>query len=144
MGRIVIEGTARSAASPGEVFAVLRDRPTWPEWSPLGRYTAVSGEEGTLGSVATFTTARINSKEEIVELIPGERLTYALLSGLPLRGYRGQVDLTPDGTGTAIRWRSTFEPKIPGTGWVFRRMLGDLIPKMAAGLAQRAETLATR
>ena len=60
-----------------------------------------------------------------------------------MRGYRADVDLTlsanPDGTsGTDIRWCSSFEPKIPGTGWFFSLMMGQLLPRMATALAQRA------
>jgi len=141
--RRTVEGTAHSTAAPATVHAVLRDRPTWPDWSSLGRYEFVSGTEGELDSVCVFITNGIRSVERIVELAPDRRLSYELLSGLPMRGYRADVDLTPsanpDGTtGTDIRWCSSFEPKIAGTGWFFALMMGQLLPRMATALAQRA------
>ncbi len=48
------------------------------------------------------------------------------------------MDLTPNGTGTDIRWRSSFTAKIPGTGWLYRRQLGRFIQRMVDGLAARA------
>ena len=36
---------------------------------------------------------------------------------------RGEVELEPTSSGTAIKWVSTFEPKFPGTGWLMRRAL---------------------
>jgi hypothetical protein len=144
MSRRTVEGTAHSTADPGTVYAVLRDRPTWPDWSPLKRYEFVSGTEGELDSVCVFITNGVHSVERIVELVADRRLSYALVSGLPMRDYRADVDLTPatnaDGTmGTDITWRSSFEPKIPATGWFFGKMMGQLVPRMARALAVGAQ-----
>jgi hypothetical protein len=78
----------------------------------------------------------------VVEVVPGRRFSYALLSGLPLRGYRANVDLTPADGGTTIHWRSSFTPKVPGTGWIFRWALGTFIQRCVDGLAAHAATLA--
>lgn len=139
--RITVTGTAHSTADAHVLYEILRDRPTWPDWSSLGRYEFVSGTEGELDAVCVFVTNRIRSVEQIIELVPDRRLAYALLSGLPMRDYRGVVDLTPTDAGTEIRWQSSFEPKVAGTGWFFRAMMGALIPRMAAALARRADAL---
>lgn len=141
MARITVTGTAHSSADAHVLYEILRDRPTWPTWSSLGRYEYVSGTEGELESVCVFVTNGIRSVERLVELVPDRRLAYALLSGLPMREYRGVVDLTPAGSGTDIRWQSTFEPKVRGTGWFFRAMMGALLPRMAASLARHADAL---
>jgi hypothetical protein len=61
-------------------------------------------------------------------------------SGLPLRGYRGEVTLTEaEGGGTDVRWRSEFEPKVPGTGGLYRRILSSFIADTAKRLAAAAE-----
>lgn len=139
--RITVTGTAHSSADAHVLYELLRDRPSWPSWSSLGRYEYVSGTEGELDAVCVFVTNRIRSVERIVELVPDRRLSYALLSGLPMRDYRGNVDLTPTGSGTDVRWQSSFEPKIPGTGWFFEAMMGALLPRMATALAHRADEL---
>ena len=58
---------------------------------------------------------------------------------MPLRDYRAVVTLTPTAGGTSINWRATFWPKVPGTGWVYRRQLGRFIGRTVAGLAAAAE-----
>ena len=74
-----------------------------------------------------FTTGRHKSRERVVECRPGEAFAYVLEAGLALRDYKAVVTLTPAGGGTAINWHSTFRPKVPGTGWLYRRELGTFI-----------------
>jgi hypothetical protein len=69
---------------------------------------------------------------------------YELLAGLPLRGYRADIDLTPADGGTVIHWRSRFTAKVPGTGWLYRWALGRFIQRCADGLATHAATLTSR
>jgi polyketide cyclase/dehydrase/lipid transport protein len=136
---------AWSPASPAHVYRLLRSGATWPTWSPIDSF-ALEREGGdggeSLGAIRVFRTGRATSREEIVELRPDERFSYALLSGLPLRGYRADVDLEPCDGGTSIHWHSTFRAKLPGTGGIFRRFLGGFIQRCADGLAAHAtETL---
>ncbi|WP_018349681.1 SRPBCC family protein [Longispora albida] len=141
-----IDATARSAASPHVVFPLVADGSTWPQWSGIGSFElerpGASAREG-IGAIRAFRTWPVTSREEIVELVPGVRLGYALLSGLPLRGYRAAVELSPlDDGGTLIRWRSSFTAKIPGTGWFYRWFLGRFIQQCADGLAAHAARIA--
>jgi hypothetical protein len=64
------------------------------------------------------------------------------LSGVPVRDYRGQVDLEPSETGTLIRWKASFFPKIPGTGGLLERGIRDFLAQCATGLAAYAESAA--
>ncbi|GAA1032977.1 SRPBCC family protein [Virgisporangium ochraceum] len=136
-----IDRSARSAADATTVYSLLADGTTWPAWSPLDSFELESGDGG-LGSIRVFRTGRTVSREEVVELVPGRRFSYALLSGLPLRGYRADVDLTPADGGTVIHWRSSFTPKVPGTGRIYRWALGKFIQRCVEGLATHATTLA--
>ena len=137
-----IDRRAHTTASPAAVYAMLLDRPTWPTWSPLdGFQHETDGDSGpnSLGAIGTFSTGRKRSREEIVELIPDRRLSYTLLSGLPLQGYRADIDITPDEQGCTIRWQSTFGAR-PGSGWIYRLVLGTFIQRMVDGLATAAAT----
>jgi hypothetical protein len=142
-----IETTARSSADAKTVYSLLVAGKTWPTWSPLDSFEleseAPGGGEG-LGAVRVFRTGRTVSREEVVELVPDRRFGYALLSGLPLRDYRARIDLTPVDGGTVIHWRSSFAPKVPGTGWIYRRALGTFIQRCVDGLAAHATSLASR
>jgi uncharacterized protein YndB with AHSA1/START domain len=137
-----IAADTTTEASPEEVWALLSDRSTWPSWSPLGSHSAERPGEGGnpdgLGGIARFVTGRHRVREEIVEREPPRRLSYRLLSGLPLRDYRAVVELTPAGTGTHIRWSATFFPGRPGTGWIYRIALTRIFRGMVTGLAAAA------
>lgn len=136
-----IDVTAHSPADAATLYGLLADGATWPTWSPLESFTlerpGPSAPEG-VGAIRVFRTGRIASREQIVELVPEKRLGYVLLSGLPLRGYRASVGLTPAGSGTDIHWRCSFNAKVPGTGWLYRRVLSRFIQRCADGLAAHA------
>jgi len=141
MAKQEIDERAWSAASPETVYALLADGATWPTWSGIDSFELQSpGDAGgeSLNAVRVFRTGRTTSVERLVELEPGRRLSYVLLSGLPLRDYRADVDLLAADGGTLIRWRSTFSAKRPGTGWLYRRVLARFIRKCVEGLAEQA------
>jgi hypothetical protein len=147
MPRQHIRTSARSAAPPEAVYALLADPASWSVWgmwdSSTVESTAPDGSDG-VGSVRRLTSRslgrRVVSREEVVELVPGRRYGYALLSGLPLEGYRGLVELEPDGAGTAITWSSSFDARVPGTGWLYALALRPVLAKAAAGVARFAAT----
>jgi Polyketide cyclase / dehydrase and lipid transport len=145
MGRQRIEQHATSTADPATVYALLRDGASWPAWTPIeSSELERPGEqerEG-LGAVRRFRSGRVTGHDEIVELVPNRRFAYAHTSNLPVRDYRGEIDLEPTAEGTAIRWVSTFEPKLPGTGGLLRRGLDRFIAECTRGLAEHAASLA--
>ena len=139
-----IDKRAWSAASPETVYGLLADGSTWPAWSGIDSFElCAAGDDGgeSLNAIRAFHTGRTTSVEQLVELVPGRRLSYVLLKGLPLADYRADVDLTPQDGGTAIRWHSTFVAKRPGTGWLYRLALGRFIGKGVRGLAQYAASV---
>jgi hypothetical protein len=142
-GSQVIERSATTSAGAEVVYALLRDGATWPEWSPLGSFKlerAAEDEPEGVGAIRVFRTGRVTTREEIVELVPARRFSYRLLSGLAIRDYRADIDLEPTEEGTVIRWHSSFDPKLPGTGWLYRRQLGRFIDRTVRGLASHAAT----
>jgi Polyketide cyclase / dehydrase and lipid transport len=138
----VIEETATTGAEPASVYQLLADGSTWPEWSPIDAFTLLEPGAGMpegLGAVRLFTTGRHRSRERVVDCRPGEVFSYVLEQGLPLRDYRAVVTLTAAGGGTRIDWHSTFRPKVPGAGWLYRRELGKFIKQTVEGLAVAAD-----
>lgn len=147
MGEQHISARAWTAASRAEVYGLLRSGATWPVWSPLDSFELeAEGADGgeSLGAIRIFRTGRATSHEEIVELQPDRRFSYALLAGLPLRGYRADIDLEARDGGTAIHWHSSFHAKVPGTGPIFRRLLGSFIQRCVDGLAAYASERSER
>jgi hypothetical protein len=141
MGRQRIEHHATTTADPATVYALLREGATWPTWSPIESFELErpgADEPEGIGAVRLFRSGRVIGHDEIAELVPNRRFAYAHWSNLPVRNYRGEVDLEPVAEGTAIRWVTQFDPKFPGTGRLMRRALDGFIAKVTDGLAQRA------
>ena len=141
MGRQRIEHTATTPADPAGVYALLREGATWPSWSPIDSFELErqgDDEPEGVGAVRILRSGKVTGRDTIAELVPDRRFAYTHASSLPVKDYRGQIDLEPNGNGTSIRWVSTFAPKIPGTGALLRRGLDKFIADMTDGLAQGA------
>ncbi len=105
---------------PSEVWRWLvgRDVVEHVEQRSSARCSSVKGcrRRTASASIRRFSVGPGASREEVVAFEPPRHLGYVLLSGLPLRSYRADVELTPDGDGTLIAWHATLEPKLTGTG----------------------------
>ncbi|WP_447009670.1 SRPBCC family protein [Saccharothrix hoggarensis] len=131
----------RSDAPPDRVYRLAADSSTWTRWSPVVRHEQErAGDASGVGEIRVFHNKgrKALTREEVVELTPNRRVGYVLLSGLAIRDYQAFIDLAPDGDGTAIRWHSSFTPKVPGTGWLYRLVLQAVITRYAKGLAAYA------
>lgn len=140
MGTQVIDVRGTTGAPPGAVWALLSDSATWPSWTGIDTHAPErpGGPDG-VGERRIFRTGRRTIREEIVERRTDRRLSYTLLTGLALRDYRADIDLAPrpDG-GTDIRWHTTFVPKVPGTGRLYRKPLLEATEAFVDGLARRS------
>jgi uncharacterized protein YndB with AHSA1/START domain len=154
MRRRHIDLTTTTSAPRPAVYRLLADGSTWPRWAAIDALELEAPGEspdesapGGVGAVRVLHRGRTTGRDRIVELVPDRRLRYESLSGLPTRDYVGVVDLddSPDG-GTTIRWRSSFSPKIPGTGRLYqagiRRFLRACLDGLAAHAGSEAEALA--
>ncbi|MDQ2699742.1 MAG: SRPBCC family protein [Actinomycetota bacterium] len=115
---------------------MLDDSASWPRWTPIESYRRIEppGVDG-LGEVRSFRTGQVRVREVIVERVPGRRLAYALIEGLAVRDYRAEIDLEPSAGGCEVRWHTTFRPRFPGTGWIYRRALTKATHSFVDGLA---------
>jgi uncharacterized protein YndB with AHSA1/START domain len=138
------EVTARSAAPPEKVFALLADGAGWSAWA--GPMVVRSwweregdGAPGGVGAIRRLGLGKLSSREEIVEYDAPRHLAYVWLTKFPVRDYRADVRLEPDGTGTRIHWRGTFAPAFPGGAAVMRRFFLGAVGGFAERLATEAE-----
>jgi uncharacterized protein YndB with AHSA1/START domain len=126
-------------AAPDAVYGLLDDSSSWPTWTPIDSFEFVERPEPDgLGEVRAFRTGRVRVVERIVERVPSRRLSYVLLAGLAVRDYRADIDLSPEGAGTTVRWHTTFKAKVSGMGWAHRRTLFEATQEFVDGLAERA------
>jgi hypothetical protein len=137
---------ATTSASPEVVFALLADATRWKDWAgPMIRQSFWEREgsppPGGIGAVKRLGSRPFFSREETVGYDPPHHYSYAMLSGQPVRSYRADVDLVVVDGGTRIRWASTFEPRVPGTGafmrWYLQKIVAGFTRRLAAYAAQR-------
>jgi uncharacterized protein YndB with AHSA1/START domain len=135
--------TAHSDAPPEKVFALVADGAGWSSWA--GPFIFWSGWEvegdpapGGVGAIRLLGLKRVHTRERIEEYDPPHRLSYSILSGVPVKDYLAVVELTPEDGGTRIIWRGTFEPKVPGTGAATRIFLRTTIADFTRRLAKAA------
>src|SRR6185437_10484046 len=64
--------------------------------------------------VAALLTAGLPAPRHLGGADPGGRggaaAVYTVVAGIPVRNYRADVTLTPDGDGTHIRWEASWDP----------------------------------
>ena len=142
-GNHAVDAEARTSASPERVFAVLADVERWPDWTfpdDAGRERDGSPEADGLGAIRRFRTGRRITREEVVGFDPPSAFSYVLLEGVAVRNYRGDVTIEPDGDGgSVVHWRSSFDPKVPGTGWLWRSGFRRLLRRTVSDLAAATE-----
>lgn len=143
MRRYVIEKSAHASAKPSVVYRLLRDGATWPEWSSIKTFELEregDGEPEGVGAVRVFVNGRIRGRDEITGFAQDRQFRYNHLDGLPVRDYRGVVDLVPDESGTDISWTVSFSAKYAGTGWLLRPVIARFLQQVVSGLATYAAT----
>lgn len=142
--RIVVRRVRETTAPPERVFALLADSSTYPSWSTIDRYEMERPGFETphgVGEIRVFYSLGIfKVREEIVELTPNRFMAYTLLSGLPMRDYRGETTLEPlPGGGTRITWQSSYVG-VGGTGGFMRLFMAWVLKTLTDALAVGAES----
>lgn len=141
--RCIVTRVRETKASPQTVFALLSDSSTYPKWGPVSGYemerpgfTAPHG----VGEIRVLSNLGIfRVREEIVELVPNRLMAYTLLSGLPMRDYRGETTLEALANGgTRFTWKSSFLA-VNGNGWFMKPFMAWVLATMTAALAKGAE-----
>lgn len=152
MGEIRIAGIWRTTAAPDDVWAVVADLSTWPQWWPAIRAVdLLDGSPGRPGAARlTFATPAplpaLVVEVEAAEVEPPSRLVVAPRRG-PLAG-SGRLEVSPDHAGASavaydvrLRFRSLvlrpLEAVLAGatraSGRERLRQAGDDLARLAGG-----------
>lgn len=132
-------------ALPEDVYALLQDGASWPAWTPIDSFQLEqAGAPDGVGAIWIFRRGTVTGRDQVVEMIPGHRFAYRHLSGLPVRDYRGEIELKRTGQGTRVGWHISFTPMLSGTGWLLRWAIRRFVQRCADGLAGYTQTTAAR
>jgi len=141
-----VAATGTTNASPETVWALLEDAGSYAQWGPWrdsGYDRPGDASPHGPGAIRRFRYGRTTTTvERVLEVDTGRRLVYEVVSGIPVRNYRAVVELTPQRTGTTVRWSATFDPTLggrlvrPKLQRVYDEVMTDLV---AAGDKQAGE-----
>jgi hypothetical protein len=140
--RWAYEVQSRTTASIETVWALVAEAERWREWSFLTRSLLLregSPDRNGVGALRRFAVGRTGSEEEVVVFEPPAHLAYEARRGLPVRYYRGDIRLEPDGTGTRIRWSGLLDPKWPGTGPLALAYARSFVRRFSRQLVRHAD-----
>jgi len=141
--RLQVGAESVTSAAPEAVWALVADATSYPKWGPW----SAAGYRGTaghgLGAVYWLRSAswaygrHVTTVERVEELDQGRRIVYTVLGGMPVRGYRGEVVLTPIAGGTRINWTASWDKTLRGR--LVWRGMRDFLPGMLASLTATAD-----
>jgi hypothetical protein len=61
--------------------------------------------------------------EQVVAATPLRSMRYRVIKGSPFICYQGEVRLIPCAEGIELHWTVRFRAKLPGMGWLLKRVL---------------------
>jgi Polyketide cyclase / dehydrase and lipid transport len=142
--RFTIEISARSRADAATIFALETDGARWSTWArPLVPRSAWERQgdppPGGVGAVRLLGLRPLWVREETMAYEQDRRHEYLMLTPMPIRDYRAELELTPVANGTDVVWRGSFEERIPWTGPVFRVLFRALLSVLLKRLLVAAE-----
>ena len=144
MSRTEIVMGQRFGASPERVFAAITDHVAFGRW--VGADIRIE-RPGTpppngLGAIRAVAARGLTVREEVVGWEPARAMDYRVVSGAPFRHHRGEIRLTPDGSGTRMDYKIRFEwPWFLGGAVVGRLVAAALEREITAGLARMSADL---
>ena len=136
--RVEAEGVARAA--PEVVWELVANAGRYSEWGPW----SASGYENLgaqapdgAGVIRWMRYGRTTTVEKVLESERARRLVYTVVKGIPVRNYRAEVTLSPQGEGTHIRWAASWDRTLPGR--IVHRRLRTFYPGAVGRLISAAE-----
>ncbi|MGW5113477.1 SRPBCC family protein [Nocardia sp. NPDC004123] len=128
------------------IWEVLTDHEGMSTWLPgFGAHLERPGRtvRNGVGAVRRIGLPGIGVREEITGYEPQCRLSYKALSGIPLRHYRAEVQLTGDGSHSAVTWSAMCENRSWIVEFAMRLLTRLLLGALLRTAARRAGQVRT-
>jgi uncharacterized protein YndB with AHSA1/START domain len=140
MRQLHVEAEGVAQAPPQVVWELVANADTYGEWGPwsAGGYENLGDQapDGA-GVIRWFRYGRTTTVEKVLESERARRLVYTVVKGIPVRNYRAEVTLRPEGAGTHIRWSATWDRTLAGR--IVHRQLRSIYPDATGRLIAAAE-----
>jgi uncharacterized protein YndB with AHSA1/START domain len=139
MAQLHVEAEGVARAAPDVVWELAANADRYPQWGPWGASGYHSpGDRDGVGAIRWFRYGRTTTVERVLESEPGRRLVYTVVKGIPVRNYRAEVTLRPEGQGTHIRWSAGWDRTLGGR--IVHRRLRTLYPGIVRDLIAAADS----
>ena len=137
MARLHVEAEGVAQAAPEVVWELMGHADRYHEWGPWSAsgYQNPGDHADGPGVIRWMRYGRTTTVEKVLEAEKGRRLTYTVVKGIPVRNYRAEVTLTPEGQGTHIRWSASWDRTLPGR--IVHRRLSVIYPRVGAKVPAR-------
>ena len=100
--------------------------------APLQTVWSVLAAQAGMGAIRVLSRPPFKIREQITDVDGPVRLTYRMLSGLPIRDYTGETILSDRDGATDIIWKVTMTGRLPGSTIVVRRVIRALVNGLVA------------
>jgi len=140
MASLHVEAQGVARATPEAVWELVTNARSYHKWGPwsAGGYENLGDRApDSAGVIRWFRYGRTTTVEKVLESEPGRRLVYTVVKGIPVRNYRAEVTLTPQGDGIHIRWSASWDRTLPGR--IAHRRLRSIYPDVVRRLIAAAE-----
>ena len=145
MAQLHVEAEGVAQAAPEVVWELVANADSYSQWGPW----SASGYENLgaqapdgAGVIRWMRYGRTTTVEKVLVSQRGRRLVYTVVKGIPVRNYRAEVTLSPEGEGTHIRWAASWDRTLSGR--IVHRKLRSVYPDVVSRLIAAAERSAAR
>jgi hypothetical protein len=146
MARIDLDKTL--AAPIDDVFELLSDHAGYTRFRGIRKAALLRegvSERNGIGALRALAAGPIRFEEEITAFERPTRMDYVIRKvNVPLEHEGGTIALSAAGTGTRVRWRSTFSITVPVVGGVLGAILAAIFRRGFISLLDDIDRLAGR
>jgi uncharacterized protein YndB with AHSA1/START domain len=139
MAQLHVEAEGVAHAAPAVVWELVANADRYHQWGPWSAsgYQSPDDHANGPGVIRWMRYGRTTTVEKVLDADKGRRLTYTVVKGIPVRNYRAEVTLSPEGEGTHIRWTASWDRTLPGR--IVHLRLRAIYPRVVSMLIAAAD-----
>lgn len=115
------------ATGPDRVFAYLAEHENLGDFFHAKITRLRDGDDGERNGVGSRRRLKVGPlppfEETVTEFVPGQRISYRITKGSPLRGHLGTMSFSPAGDGTRFVYDIRLASAVPGLARLVQALL---------------------